>query len=141
MARTGTLYTMRLDKWLWCSRFYKTRAQAAAAIKGNKIRVNGLPVKAAKIVRVDDEIKLKKTPYQYTFTILKLSKNRLSASLAAHLYKENKDSIQAREELSVQIKAENASYPRTIGRPTKRNRREIIRFTRIVREDGESNNS
>ncbi len=137
MARAETLYTMRLDKWLWCSRFYKTRAQAAAAIKGNKIRVNGLAVKAAKIVRVADEIKLKKTPYQYTFTILKLSNSRLSASLAAHLYKEDKDSIQAREALSVQIKAENASYPKTVGRPTKRNRREIIRFTRKTNEQPE----
>lgn len=135
MARSDTLYTMRLDKWLWCSRFYKTRAQAAAAIKGNKIRVNGLAVKAAKIIRAADEIVLKKTPYQYTFTILKLSNNRLSASLAAHLYKEDKDSIQAREDLSVQIKAENASYPRTVGRPTKRNRREIIRFTRANKDE------
>jgi ribosome-associated heat shock protein Hsp15 len=130
LARNETLYTMRLDKWLWCSRFYKTRAQAASAIKGNKIRVNELPVKAAKIIRVDDELQIRKTPYQYTISILKLSNNRLSASLAAHLYKEDKDSIQAREELNIQIKAENASYPRTIGRPTKRNRREIIRFTR-----------
>ena len=131
MARTETLDSMRLDKWLWCSRFYKTRALAASAIKGNKIRVNDLSVKAAKIIRIDDEIQIRKTPYQYTITILKLTNNRLSASLAAHLYKEDKDSIQAREERSIQIKAENASYPRTIGRPTKRNRREIIRFTRI----------
>jgi ribosome-associated heat shock protein Hsp15 len=135
LARNETSYTMRLDKWLWCSRFYKTRTQAASAIKGNKIRVNGESVKAAKIIRIGNEIQIRKTPYQYTITVLKLSNNRLSASLAAHLYKEDKDSIQAREELSIQIKAENASYPRTIGRPTKRNRREIIRFTRVSQED------
>ncbi len=131
MARSETIYTMRLDKWLWCARFYKTRAQAASAIKGNKIRVNDSPVKAAKIVRVGDEVQIRKTPYQYTITLLKLTNNRLSASLAVHLYKEDKDSIQAREELAQQIKADAASYPRTVGRPTKRNRREIIRFTRI----------
>ena len=122
---------MRLDKWLWCARFYKTRAQAAAAIKGNKIRVNDLAVKSSKIVRVDNVVQIRKTPYQYTVTILKLPKSRLSASLAAHLYKEDKDSIEAREELAKQIKADTASFPRTVGRPTKRNRREIIRFTRI----------
>ncbi len=135
MARNETLYTMRLDKWLWCARFYKTRVLAASAIKGNKIRVNDLTVKAAKIIRIGDEVQIRKTPYQYTITILKLSNSRLSATLAAHLYKEDKDSIQAREELAQQIKAETASYPRTIGRPTKRNRREIIRFTRIPNEE------
>lgn len=126
---------MRLDKWLWCARFYKTRAQAAAAIKGNKIRVNDLAVKASKIVRVDDVVQIRKTPYQYTVTILTLPKSRLSASLAAHLYKEDKDSIEAREELTRQIKADTASFPRTVGRPTKRNRREIIRFTRINQDN------
>jgi ribosome-associated heat shock protein Hsp15 len=135
LARADTIYTMRLDKWLWCARFYKTRALAASAIKGNKIRVNDLPVKAAKIIRISDKVQIRKTPYQYTITILKLTNNRLSASLAAHLYKEDKDSIQAREELVQQIKAETASYPRTVGRPTKRNRREIIRFTRIPKDE------
>lgn len=141
MARSDTLNSVRLDKWLWCSRFYKTRALAAAAVKGNKIHVNDTPVKAAKIIRIGDDIRIRKTPCQYIIKILKLTDNRLSANLAAELYIENKDSIQAREDLKTQIKAENVSYPGTIGRPTKRNRREIIRFTRIVREDGESNNS
>lgn len=136
MARSDTLDSVRLDKWLWCSRFYKTRGLAAAAIKGNKIRVNELPVKAAKIIRIGDEIQIRKTPYQYTVKVLKLTNNRLSASLAAELYKENEESIQAREDLRTQIKAENASYPKTIGRPTKRNRREIIRFTRVSQDDG-----
>ncbi len=135
MARNEITYSMRLDKWLWCARFYKTRAQAAAAIKGNKIRVNDLAVKASKIVRVDDVVQIRKTPYQYTVTILTLPKSRLSASLAAHLYKEDKDSIEAREELTRQIKADTASFPRTVGRPTKRNRREIIRFTRINQDN------
>jgi len=134
VARSDTIDSVRLDKWLWCSRFYKTRGLAAAAIKGNKIRVNELPVKAAKIIRIGNELQIRKTPYQYTIKILKLTNNRLSASLAAKLYEENKESVQAREDLSIQIKAENASYPKTIGRPTKRNRREIIRFTRIVKE-------
>jgi ribosome-associated heat shock protein Hsp15 len=135
LARNETVDSVRLDKWLWCARFYKTRALAAAAIKGNKIKVNGLAVKSAKNIRVGDEIKIKKTPYEFNITLLKLSHNRLSATLAAELYEEDKDSIQAREELTKQIKADTASFPRTIGRPTKRDRREIIKFTRIPKEE------
>jgi len=116
---------------LWCARFYKTRALAAAAIKGNKIRVNDQPVKAAKSIHIGDEVQIRKTPYQYDIKILKLSKNRLPASKAVLLYEEDPKSIQTREELAKQIKADAASFPRTIGRPTKRNRREIIRFTRV----------
>ena len=127
----SSLTQMRLDKWLWCSRFYKTRALAASAIKGNKVKVNNLAIKAAKIIHVGDNVEICKTPYQYTITILKLTHNRLSASQAALLYEEDKESIQSREELAKQIKTESASFPRTRGRPTKRNRREIIRFTRI----------
>lgn len=130
MARNEPLEAVRLDKWLWCARFYKTRALAAAAIKGNKIRVNDQPVKAAKNIHVGDKLNIKKTPYQYSITITKLTNNRLSASLAAELYEEEAESIQNREILAQQIKAENASYPRTIGRPTKRDRRKIISFTK-----------
>jgi ribosome-associated heat shock protein Hsp15 len=137
LARNEPLESVRLDKWLWCARFYKTRALAAAAIKGNKIRVNDQPVKAAKSIRVGDEVQIRKTPYQYSITILKLSNNRLSASQAALLFEEDAGSILAREELAKQIKADSASYPRTVGRPTKRNRREIIRFTRATQKSND----
>ncbi len=135
MARKEPLESIRLDKWLWCSRFYKTRALAAAAIKSNKIRVNDQPVKAAKSIRIGDKVLIRKTPYQYNISILQLSNNRLPASKAILLYEEDINSIQVREDLTKQIKAETASYPRTVGRPTKRNRREIIRFTRIPKEE------
>lgn len=130
MARKEPLKEVRLDKWLWCARFFKTRAMATTAIKGNKIRVNDQAVKAAKSIHVGDKLLIKKTPYQYSITILGLANNRLSASQAALLYEEDAESIQSRELLTQQIKAENATYPRTIGRPTKRDRRNIIRFTR-----------
>jgi ribosome-associated heat shock protein Hsp15 len=135
LKKDDSLDNMRLDKWLWCSRFFKTRALASSAIKGNKIKVNGLSVKSAKNISVGDQIKIKKSPYEYNITILNLAHNRLSASLAAELYKEDLESIKQREELSLQIKADSSSYPRTIGRPTKRNRREIIRFTRANQSD------
>lgn len=138
MRKSEPLDTMRLDKWLWCSRFYKTRALASTAIKGNKIKVNGLAVKSAKSIRIGDEVHIKKSPYEYKITISKLAHNRLSASLAAELFEEDKESINAREELKMQIKAESASFPKTRGRPTKRNRREIIRFVRISQSDENS---
>lgn len=135
MAKNEPVDLMRLDKWLWCSRFYKTRALAASAIKGNKVNVNNLAIKAAKNIHVGDRVEIRKLPYQYTITILKLTQNRLSASQAALLFEEDKESIQSREELAKQIKTESASFPRTRGRPTKRDRREIIRFTRITPND------
>ncbi len=132
--RAEPLESMRLDKWLWCTRFYKTRTLAAAAIKGHKVNVNNQAIKAAKNIKIGDKVEIGKTPYKYTITILRLARNRVSASQAALLFDEDKESIQGREELSKQIKADAASYPRTVGRPTKRDRREIIRFTRIPKE-------
>jgi ribosome-associated heat shock protein Hsp15 len=133
--RDEPLNSMRLDKWLWCTRFYKTRALAAAAIKGHKVNVNDQAIKAAKNIKVGVKVEIRKTPFQYTITILKLANNRVSASQAALLFEEDKDSIEAREELAKQMKADAASFPRTMGRPTKRNRREIIRFTRIPKDE------
>ncbi len=125
---------MRLDKWLWCARFYKTRALAATAIKAHKINVNNAAIKAAKHIKIGDKIAVRKTPYEYRITILKLAPGRLSAAQAVLLFAEDKDSIEARATLKAQIKAD-ATFPKTIGRPTKRNRREIIRFTRIPRDE------
>ncbi|MCG8379858.1 MAG: RNA-binding protein [Proteobacteria bacterium] len=121
---------MRLDKWLWCARFFKTRALAATAIKGNKIRVNDNAIKAAKNIKPGDKLTIRKPPYRHDITVLKLSKNRLSASQAILLYEETAESIKTREDLAKQIKAESASFPRTRGRPSKRDRRHIIRFIR-----------
>ena len=135
MARNEMIETMRLDKWLWCARFYKTRTLAASAIKGNKVKVNNFAIKAAKTIRTGDNLQIRKSTFLYSITVLKMSHNRLSASQAALLYKEDKQSIQKREELAKQIKAGSASFPRTRGRPTKRDRREIIRFTRITSND------
>ncbi|GJM04631.1 MAG: heat shock protein 15 [marine bacterium B5-7] len=136
MARQNEpLESMRLDKWLWCSRFYKTRALAASAIKGHKVNVNDQAIKAAKSIKVGDKVEIRKTPFKYTITILKLINNRTSASQAALLFEEDKESLKIREDLSKQMKADAASFPRTIGRPTKRDRREIIRFTRIPKEE------
>src|SRR4030067_21988 len=127
--KSVSMETMRLDKWLWCARFFKTRAQAAEAIKGGKIRFNDTLPKPARTLQVGDRLLIRKVPYQFDITVLRLCNHRCSASDAALLYTESRESVEARALLTPQLKAEAAMYPRTRGRPTKRDRREIIRFT------------
>lgn len=129
------LVSMRLDKWLWCARFYKTRALAVSAIKGNKIKVNDSPTKASRHISIGDHIKIRQPPYQHTITVLQLSPNRRAAGKAVLMYAETAASINARAELARQIRAERASFPGTRGRPGKRDRRHIIRFTRKTLND------
>ena len=119
---------MRLDKWLWCARFYKTRSLAADSIKSGKIKINGDKAKPSKLVNVNDNLLIRKDTFNYDIKVLSIPKNRLSANLASQLYEETQESINVREQLKVQIKAESKLYPRTIGRPTKRDRRQIVRF-------------
>ncbi|MBF8270006.1 MAG: RNA-binding S4 protein, partial [Gammaproteobacteria bacterium] len=71
--QTDETQTMRVDKWLWCARFYKTRALAAAAIKKGKIEVNDNPIKPAHVIRPGDEIRIKSGPYLQRITVLALA--------------------------------------------------------------------
>ncbi len=121
---------LRIDKWLWAARFYKTRGLASEAIKGGKIDINGSHAKPSKTVQINDQIKIKKSPFTYEITIKGVSKHRGSAKVAVLLYEESDQSITTREKLSEQLKAESALRPTTPGRPSKRDRRNIIRFTR-----------
>jgi ribosome-associated heat shock protein Hsp15 len=119
---------MRLDKWLWCARFYKTRGLASDAIKGGKILVNDEKPKPSKTIQTGARLNIRRTPYQFDITIMSLAKSRKSAREAALLYVETGESIKKREELSAQLKLDAMKQPRTPGRPTKRDRRHIIRF-------------
>jgi len=121
---------LRIDKWLWAARFYKTRGLASEAIKGGKIDINGSHAKPSKTVQINDQIKIKKSPFIYEITVKELSKHRGPAIEATKLYEESEQSIIIRERLSEQLKAESAVRPTTSGRPSKRDRRNIIRFTR-----------
>ncbi len=122
---------MRLDKWLWCARFYKTRSLATNAIKSGKVTVNDIRAKSAKLIRVDDRLIIRRGPYRFLITILTLTTARKSASEAALLYQENQESIDARNVLATQIKNNAAPYPGTRGRPTKRDQRELRKFKEI----------
>ncbi|MCS3902713.1 ribosome-associated heat shock protein Hsp15 [Methylohalomonas lacus] len=119
---------MRLDKWLWCARFFKTRGRAASAIKGGKVKVDGQRPKPAKTIAPGAELIVRRGPYEYHIEVNALSHQRLGASAAAELYTESAASRAAREQLAAQIKAEATSQPRPPRRPTKRERRQIIHF-------------
>ncbi len=122
---------VRIDKWLWAARFYKTRALAATAVEGGKVQVNGERVKPAKLLRAGDALIVRNGPFAWAITVLALSERRGPAAQAAKLYRESEESRKAREEKAALIKAERHSSPVYLkGRPTKKVRRQIIRFTR-----------
>jgi ribosome-associated heat shock protein Hsp15 len=119
---------VRLDKWLWAARFFKTRSLAAEAIAGGKVQVNGDRAKRARPVQPGDEIRVRLGPYEHHIVVRALSVRRGPASTAAELYEERADSIAAREALALQLKSLHAAFAPEKGRPTKRDRREIERW-------------
>ncbi len=130
MTENELLNDVRLDKWLWAARFFKTRALAAVAIRSAKVALNGERTKPAKTVQAGDELKIRRGPYQYVVRVVGISKHRAPAAKAALLYKETEEGIRARELLAEQLRAHVGRRPKFRGRPTKRARRDITRFTR-----------
>jgi ribosome-associated heat shock protein Hsp15 len=121
---------VRVDKWLWAARFHKTRTIAADAVDGGRVQVNGERVKPAKPVKPGDVISIRNGPYFWEITVLVLTERRGSAGDAAKLYSESDASRLAREEKIALLKAQRQLNPFPGGRPTKRARRQIIKFTR-----------
>ena len=119
---------LRLDKWLWAARFYKTRTLAAEAVDSGQVRVGGERVKTAHPVRTGERVSIRKAGYLFDVTVTALSDRRGGATEAALLYKEDEASIAAREELAKQRKAAAEASPRYSGRPTKRQRRKLEDF-------------
>ena len=118
---------VRLDKWLWAARFFKTRAMAADAIDGGKVDVNSAKVKRAKMIQVGDEVTIRQSPFEHVIIVRGISERRGPASVAATLYEETADSKAKREKLALQIRSMPGDDWDT-GRPTKRDRRDINRF-------------
>ena len=120
--------TLRLDKWLWAARFFKTRALAAEAVAGGKVKLNGERVKAAKAIRPDDALNIHIGPYEYAVRVRALSARRGPAPQTAKLYEESAPSQAARKELATRLAAERRLVTPPKGRPGKNERRQIIRF-------------
>jgi ribosome-associated heat shock protein Hsp15 len=121
----------RLDKWLWAARFFKTRSLAADAVDSGKVRVDGDRIKPAKEVKLGMIVAIRNKDFEIECEVLDLSNIRRGAPEASLLYKETEFSKQKRELAKVTHEADYAVRDRGLGRPTKRQAREIKKFTGI----------
>lgn len=129
MAEIGA-GTVRIDKWLWAARFFKTRSLATDAVSGGKVWINGVRTKPAHSVRAGDELQIRKSPQESLVVIVKsVSQIRGPAKVASLLYEETEESRVSREQRVEQHRLLAASISQVGERPTKRQRRQIIRFT------------
>jgi len=119
----------RLDKWLWAARFFKTRSLAADAIDSGKVHVDGERVKVAKEVRLGAVVHIRRKELEMEVVVRGLSTQRKGAPEAVLLYEETPESAARRQEAAVTREAEHARRERGAGRPTKRQLREIRKFT------------
>ncbi|NOY66194.1 MAG: RNA-binding protein [Gammaproteobacteria bacterium] len=121
---------LRIDIWLWAARFYKTRALAGEAVAGGKVHVNGHRVKAAKLIQPDDGLEITRGVDVFVVIINAVNNKRRPAKEAQLLYTETEQSILKREENAMQRKLVAQMHPAAEHRPSKRDRRKIIRFVR-----------
>jgi ribosome-associated heat shock protein Hsp15 len=128
MDETETASRVRLDKWLWAARFFKTRSLAAQAIEGGKVQVNAERAKRAKLVQAGDLVVVRIGAYEHEVRVRATSERRGPAAQAALLYEETPASREAREKLAAQMKAAASAYGYDAGRPSKKDRREIERL-------------
>ena len=119
---------VRIDKWLWAARFFKTRSSSTAAVAGGKVTLNGERPKPGKPVQVGDQLLVRVGPLEYNITIAALAERRGSAKAAAALYQESRASREARQRVLEQRRLAPAPRYEGPGRPTKKDRRAIERI-------------
>ncbi len=121
---------VRIDKWLWAARLYKTRSMAATAVGGGRVHLNGERVKAAHAVRVGDQLQISRDRFSVVVDVLALAEKRGPAKQAVLLYEETAQSIATREALKERTRIARASMVAPAKRPDKKGRREIARLRR-----------
>ncbi len=119
---------VRIDKWLWAARFYKTRGLSAEALDANKVEVNGERAKRSRLVQAGDKVRIRIGPYEHLVTVRDVSERRGSAPIAQALYEEEPESRKAREAMAAHVRAMNANTGYDTGRPTKKDRRDLGRL-------------
>lgn len=119
---------LRLDKWLWAARFFKTRSLAKAAIEGGKVRLGGQRVKVSREIGVQDTLQIRQGWDEREVVVLGLSDQRRGAPEARLLFEETARSIARREAEAAARRAAGGMIERPLRRPTKRQRRQIHRF-------------
>lgn len=117
---------MRLDKWLWAARFFKTRTLAVEAIEGGRVSVNDERAKPAKELKAGDKVSIRRPPFEHVITVRELSDKRGPATVAATLFAETEESRARRTVLAAEMKS--LPQPRFKGRPTKKTRRDYERW-------------
>lgn len=118
--------SVRIDKWLWAARFFKTRQIAQDAINGGKVHINGKRVKPSRNVEAGDQLEIRKRHFTYEIEVLIVSDKRVSAKMAQTFYRESQQSIENREIIALQLKAQSLYTPKTDKRPDKKSRRRLI---------------
>ena len=121
---------MRVDKWLWVARFYKTRSRAKAAVLHGKVQVNSTPIKPAKEIQLGDLVSIKEEYFSREFTVQELREQRGSAKVAQTLYEETEESIARTKEAESRRKSNFDSVLRPRAKPSKSDRRALARLKR-----------
>ena len=122
--------SVRVDKWLWAARFFKTRSLAREAIKGGKVQIDGNRVKPGRILKQGDRLTIRREEDLFEITVLDLGDRRVSASLAREKFSEDERSMERRIAAAEQRQQEHREHMERPRRPDKRQRRQIIRFTK-----------
>jgi ribosome-associated heat shock protein Hsp15 len=120
----------RIDKWLWAARFFKTRGLAREAVKGGKVQIDGHRVKPGRTLAEGDRLTIQRGDEAIEITVTDLGDRRLSAALAQQKYVEDPGSVARREAAAAQRQLERQARGERPRRPDKRQRREIVRFTK-----------
>mgnify|MGYP003330273315 CR=1 FL=1 len=124
------LATVRVDRWLWAARFFKTRPDAVTALRAGHVLVNNRRSRPAKALRIGDRICLRRGLYTSTLTVLQLPEKRISPAGARETYVEDASSIEKRHALAAELRAQPIPRPAPRGRPGKRERRILGRLRR-----------
>ncbi|WP_394201025.1 RNA-binding S4 domain-containing protein [Marinagarivorans algicola] len=132
----NSLSRVRIDKWLWAARFYKTRSLAKQAIDGGKVHLDGARVKPSKEIQLNMRLSITQSHIQKQVLVTGLSEHRRGAPEAALLYQETAQSIAKREAMALDRKAAGLSASQYESRPNKKQRRQIHRFMNIHQDDG-----
>lgn len=119
---------IRIDKWLWAARFFKTRSLAREAISGGKVHLNGYRVKPGRALKPGDSLRVQRGEEEFTIVVVDLSPRRGPAPVAQTLYEETEESRARREEREEQRKLERRQKATRVKRPDKRQRRRLVRF-------------
>ena len=122
--------SIRLDKWLWAARFFKTRALATEAVNGGRVHLNGHRVKPGRLVQIGDALRIQRGPVLYEIIVKGINKQRRPASEMDRLYTETDESMESRQQLTEMRKLAAGTRTAPARKPNKHERKHIVRFKR-----------